>query len=79
MLMKLRFSILIGTLAVSLLASGCTVISVVDTAASVAVSAVKVTAKVAETAVDVTAAGVKAATSSKEEPPTPAPQPTESE
>lgn len=74
-----RFSTLIAPLAVALLASGCTVISVVDTAASVAVSAVKVTAKVAETAVDVTAAGVKAATSSKEEPPAPAPQPAESE
>ncbi|MDE2594825.1 MAG: hypothetical protein KGL57_11360 [Burkholderiales bacterium] len=75
--MNHRLIALAGMLSLALLASGCTVISVVDTAASVAVSAVKVTAKVAETAVDVTAAGVKAATSSKEEPPTPAPQPTE--
>lgn len=51
--------------------NGCTVISVVDTAVGVAATAVKVTAKVAETAVDVTAAGVKAATSSNDEPPKP--------
>ncbi len=51
----------------SLLCSGCAVVTVVDAAVTVVATTVKVGATVVETAVDVTAAGVKAAVGSDDE------------
>ena len=48
----------------SLLCSGCAVVTVADAAVSVVATTVKVGATLVETAVDVTAAGVKAAVGS---------------
>jgi hypothetical protein len=51
----------------SLLCSGCAVVTVADAAVTVVATTVKVGATVVETAVDVTAAGVKAVAGSGDE------------
>ena len=51
----------------SLLCSGCAVVTVADAEVTVVATTVKVGAAVVETAVDVTAAGVKAAVGSDDE------------
>ena len=52
---------------ISLLCSGCAVVTVADAAVTVVATTVKAGATVVETAVDVTAAGVKAVVGSDDE------------